>query len=79
MKIMAQHSSATALSETPQLSATVKQRAQLLINNKSIDSGTRNVLRYGLAIDDPSLADLVRRLDAGEAVIDVEGFLHIEQ
>ena len=79
MKIMASHSSATAPSETPHLNATVKQRTQLLINNNSIDAGTRNVLRYGLEINDPSLAGLVRRIDKGESIIDEQGFLHIEQ
>lgn len=62
---MANHSSATVRSETPHLSAATRQRAQALINNKSIDAGTRAILRYGLEIDDPSLADLVRRVDAG--------------
>jgi hypothetical protein len=48
MKIMANDSSAIVRSETPHLSADIKQRAQTLINNKSLDSGTRAVLRYGL-------------------------------
>jgi len=64
------HSSATALSETPQLSAAIKRRAQALINNHSIDPETRSILRYGLEIDDPSLADLVRRVDDGENIVD---------
>lgn len=65
-------------SETPHLSAAIKRHAQSLINDKSIDAGTRAVLRYGLEIDDPSLADLVRRVDAGESIIDNLGFLQIE-
>ena len=69
MKIMS-HSSATALSETPQLNAAIKRRAQALINNHSIDPETRSILRYGLEIDDPSLADLVRRVDDGENIVD---------
>ena len=75
---MANHSSATVRSETPHLSAAIKRRAQSLINNKAIDAGTRAVLRYGLEIDDPSLADLVRRVDAGESIIDDRGFLQIK-
>jgi hypothetical protein len=79
MKIMAKDSSATVRSETPHLSAAIKQRAQDLINNKSFDATTRAVLRYGLEIDDPLLPDLVRRVDAGKRIIDDEGFLHIEE
>ena len=72
---MANHSSATVRSETPQLSAAVKRRAQSLINDKSLDAATRTVLHYGPEIDDPSLADLVRRVDSGESIIDDRGFL----
>lgn len=64
------HSSATAFSETPLLSAAIKRRAQTLINNHSIDPETRSILRYGLEIDDPALADLVRRVDDGENIVD---------
>lgn len=74
---MAKHSSATARSETPHRSADIKRHAQSLINDKALDAGTRNILRYALEIDDPSLADLVRRLDAGEKIIDEQGFLQI--
>ena len=76
---MANDSSATARPETPHLSADIKQRAQSLINNKTLDAGTRAVLRYGLEIDDPLLADLVRRIDAGESIVDDQGFLQIEE
>ena len=76
---MAKHSSATVRSETPHLSTDIKQHAQDLINNKSIDAATRTLLRYGLEIDDPSLPNLVRRVDAGERLIDDEGFLQIEE
>ena len=79
MKIMAKDSSATVRSETPHLSATIKRRAQDLINNKSIDAATRNVLRYGSEIDDPLLPKLVRRIDAGKPIIDDEGFLQMEK
>src|SRR6185369_17114700 len=63
MKLMAKHSSATGRSETPHLGADIKRRAQDLINNKSIDAATRNVLRYGAEIDDPLLPNLVCRVD----------------
>jgi hypothetical protein len=78
MKIMVNDSSAIVRTETPHLNADIKQLAQTLINNKSLDSGTRAILRYGLEIDDPSLADLVRRVDAGERIIDDHGFLQID-
>jgi hypothetical protein len=70
MKIIAKHSSATARSEKPRLSAAIKRRAQALINDKSIDAETRTVLRYGLEINDPWLTELVRRVEAGENIID---------
>jgi hypothetical protein len=79
MKIMAKHSSATVRSETPHLSATIKRRAQELINNKSIDATTRTLLRYGLEINDPVLPELVRRVTAGDRIIDDEGFLRLER
>lgn len=74
---MVNDSSATVRSETPHVNAVLKQRAESLINNKSIDGTTRNVLRYALEINDPLLANLVARLDAGESIIDDQGFLRI--
>ena len=79
MKIMAKDSSATVRSEAPHIDSTIKRRAQDLINNKSIESATRTVLRYALEIDDPLLPNLVNRVDAGERIIDDEGFLQIEK
>jgi len=76
---MAIHSSATALEETPHetdttrtttISDALKRRAQLVINDRSIDAESRALVRYGLEINDPCLAELVRRVDAGERVID---------
>ena len=79
MKIMVNDISATSLSEKPHVNADLKRRAQSLVDNKSIDAATRNVLRYGLEIDDPVLADLVRRVESGEGIIDNQGFLKIEE
>ena len=76
---MAKHISAAVRSETPHLGAAIKRRAQDLINNKSIDAATQNLLRYGVEIDDPLLPDLVRRVEAGERIINDEGFLQIEK
>ena len=72
---MANHSSATVRSESPHLtnrplSLALKRRAQSIINNKSIDAGTRAIIRYGLEINDPWLPQLVRRTEAGETIID---------
>lgn len=77
---MAKHSSATAHSETPhvlELSRTntimnaLKRRAQAILNDESIDAQSRAIIRYGLETNDPWLAELVRRADAGESIIDV--------
>jgi len=57
---MTTHSSATAL----------RRRAQLVLNDSSIHPQWRAIIRYALEIDDPWLADLVRRADAGEPIID---------
>jgi hypothetical protein len=85
MKIMVTNSSATAHQDTPHtnnsttntISEALKRRARAVIDDRSIDAGTRAVIRYSLEIDDPWLADLVRRVDAGEAIIDELGFLQI--
>jgi hypothetical protein len=70
MKIMLNLNSAPLRGETPHTSDTLKRRAQAVINNKSIDAGTRLVIRYGLETKDSSLGDLVRRADDGETLID---------
>lgn len=49
-------------------------RAQSVINDKLIDSGTRSIIRYCLEINDPSLAELVRRVDEGESFSDTTDF-----
>src|SRR5690349_10094210 len=46
------------------------RRAKAVINNKSIDAETRAKVRYCLEIDDPWLAELVRRIEAGERIVD---------
>jgi hypothetical protein len=81
---MANHSSATLREQTPHVNQTsrtntimnaLKRRAQSVLNDKSIDAQTRAVIRYALETKDPWLAQLVRRADAGEDVIDnMQGF-----
>ena len=56
--------------ETPHVNAAIKRRAQSLINDKSIDGPSRAIIRYGLETDDPWLAELVRRVDEGESIVD---------
>ena len=66
---MATHSSATAREETPHvLDNSIKQRAQSVINDKTIDAQSRGLVRYALEINDPSLPEIVRRIDAGETL-----------
>jgi hypothetical protein len=85
MTIMATDSSAS-VREIPHVNQTsktnnyinaVKERAQAVINNGSIDAQSRAIIRYSLETNDPLLAELVRRADAGESVVDDAGFLQI--
>jgi len=79
MKIMANDSSARARGETPHGNQTtrtntivnaLKRRAHAVLNDKSIDAQSRAIIRYALETNDPWLAKLVRRADAGEDVVD---------
>src|SRR6185436_20588794 len=83
MKPMVSHSSATVREHTPHTNQTsrtntivnaLKRRAQAVLNDKSIDPQSRAIIRYAMEINDPWLAELVRRADAGEAVVDSLGF-----
>ena len=76
---MAKHSSATAHSDTPhvlELSRTntimnaLKQRALAVLHDESLDAQSRAIIRYGLETNDPWLADLVRRAEASESIVD---------
>ena len=82
---MANHSSAS-VRETPHVNQTsrtntivnaLKHRAQAVLNDSSIDPESRAIIRYALETNDPWLADLVSRADAGESVVDSAGFLKI--
>jgi uncharacterized protein (DUF1778 family) len=78
MKIMANHSSATVrvtphgtkTTRTNTILNALRRRAQSVLNDKSIDAQSRAIIRYALEINDPWLAELVRRADAGEDVIE---------
>lgn len=76
---MVTHSSATVREETPHLTETtstrnisdaLKRRAQSVINDRSIDPESRALVRYAFEINDPCLAELVRRADAGDSIAD---------
>ena len=78
---MASHSSATTREHTPHVNQTTRttniidaltRRAQAVLNDESIDGQSRAVIRYALEINDPWLAELVRHVDAGEPVVDMD-------
>ena len=80
---MANHTSAMAHEETPHVTKptrtntilnALKRRAQAVLNDRSIDPQTRAIIRYGLKTNDPWLAALVRRADAGESIVDALDF-----
>src|SRR5262245_11192184 len=83
MKLMTTHGSATACRETPHVNQTtrttptlhaLKRRAQTVLNDTSIDPESRAIIRYALETNDPWLADLVRRVDAGDTISDAFDF-----
>ena len=74
---MANHSSATARREAPHVNQTtrtntivnaLRQRAQAVLNDRSIDQQSRAIIRYALEINDPWLARLVRQADASGTI-----------
>ena len=74
---MVNHSSATPhVSKSTNLciSNALRRRAQSVIEDRSVDAQSRAVIRYGLETNDPRLAELVRRVDAGETIVDTVDF-----
>ena len=79
---MTTHVSATALEETPHETETIqititdalRDRALSLINDSRTDPQWRTIIRYALEVNDPWLADIVRRAEAGEKIIDSTDF-----
>jgi hypothetical protein len=77
---MTTHSSAQPCAETPHatnsitnntISDAVRRRAQSLLKDKAIDASDRAFIRYALETNDgPGLAELLRRVDAGQPIID---------
>jgi hypothetical protein len=82
LKIMETHSSASLRDETPHetetttipISDALKRRALLVINDRRTDPQWHPIVRYALEINDPWLADIVRRAGAGEKIIDSVDF-----
>ena len=50
------------------ISSVLRRRARAVIKDTSIDAESRALIHYGLEINDPCLAELVRRVDAGETI-----------
>ena len=80
---MTTHGSATVRKQSPHVNNptrtntvvnALKRRAQAVLNDRSIDPQTRAIIRYGLEVNDPWLAELVRRADAGETILDTVDF-----
>jgi len=75
---MTSHSSASVrqtphsnrISRTNTIMNALVRRAHAVLNDESIDPQSRAIIRYAMERNDPWLARLVRRADAGEAVID---------
>jgi hypothetical protein len=83
MKIMSTHGSASTREATPHVTKpsrtntivnALKRRAQSVLNDRSIDPQTRAIIRYAMEINDPWLAQLVKRADAGANVFDTIDF-----
>ena len=78
MTIMTTNTSARTLEDTPHeiettiitISDATKRRAESVINDKTIDPQGRTTIRGALKLDDPCLAELVNRAEAGENIED---------
>lgn len=51
-----------------------RRRAESVISDLSIDGQSRALIRYALATSDPWLAELLRRVDAGESLVETVDF-----
>src|SRR5215213_2279268 len=84
---MTTHSSSTAREQAPHVNRTtnqtsrtntiinaLKRRAQAVLNDKSIDAQSRAIIRNALETNDPWLARLVHRADAGENIAETTDF-----
>ena len=65
---------ANRITRTATILNALKRRAQAVFNDTSIDPQSRAIIRYAMEINDPWLAELVRRADAGETLFDTVDF-----
>jgi hypothetical protein len=87
MKLMTTHGSATVREETPHATETtiitisdaVRRQAQSIVDDTSIDPEWRAVIRHYLETNDPWVAELLPRAEAGETVIDTIDFPQISE
>ena len=68
------HCATSAIPVLP-VDASIKRRARLLITISSILRQTRSLIRHALEIKDPYLAQVVRRVEEGEMIIE---YLNVE-
>lgn len=86
---MLYHNSAVEREETPHtiyqtqndtpgfkrcITVAYRRRAESVISDRSIDAQIRNVIRYALETHDPWLAELLRRVDSGESLLETLDF-----
>jgi hypothetical protein len=68
---MANHGSALLRKQKSRtLDANLKRRARKLAADRRVDPRTRSLIRYGLAIKDQYLEQVVNRVEAGQTSID---------
>ena len=65
---------ANQITRTATITNALTRRAQAVLNDTSIDPQSRAIIRYAIEINDPWLAELVRRADAGETLFDTVDF-----
>ena len=65
---------ANRITRTATILNALKQRAQAVVNDTSIDPQSRAIIRYAMEINDPWLAELVRHADEGETALETIDF-----
>jgi hypothetical protein len=65
---------ADQITKTATILNALKRRAQAVLNNTSIDPQSRAIIGYAMEINDPWLAELVDRADAGENLFETVDF-----
>ena len=65
---------ANQITKTATILNALKRRAQAVLNDTSIDPQSRAIIRYAMEINDPWLAELVRRADEGETALETIDF-----